>query len=139
MRRTYFSIRPARRSFVVVAVVVVLAMAMTLFALWAQAAVREHRWLDGQALRIEAIRLAEAGLARAEFRHAQDPQYIEETWSIPAADLRGKHAAEVRIRVERLGAALRFTATADFPAGTVRRARVTKQIEITNPATGDES
>lgn len=139
MRRTTFCMRPAERGYVIVIVVVVLALAMTLFAMWTQAAVREHHWLNSQAMRLEAIRLAESGLARAEFRRAQDPEYVGETWSIPAADFQNQHAAEVRIRIEPIGTDLRYTATADYPAGAVRRARVTKLIEIPNPTPGDES
>jgi Tfp pilus assembly protein PilX len=138
MRRTKVNIRPAQRGFVVVAVVVALALAMTLFGVWARAAVRQQHWLEGQALRIEATRLAEAGLARAEFRRANDPEYADETWTIPAADFHSRHAAEVRIRVETVGNTLRYTATADYPVVAVRRARVTKQIEALIPATSTE-
>ena len=122
MRRTQIFIRRTKRGFVVIAVIVVLAMAMALFGLWAQAAVREHRWLDGQALRIEAAELAESGLARAVIRHAQDSGYTEEAWNIPASEFHSQYAATVRIRVEPVGTALRYTATADYPAGAVRRA-----------------
>jgi hypothetical protein len=139
MRRNSRTRIPGTRGFVLVAILVVLALAMALFGLWAQSAVREQRWLDGEALRLEALRLAEAGVARGIARRAIDPDYANETWRIPAADVGGRHAAEVRIRVTPEGAALRIAATADFPAGAVRRARVTKQIEISNPAPGDES
>ena len=133
------TIRHAQRGFVMVVVVVLLAMSMAVFGVWARSAVREHRWLDGEALRLEAGRLAEAGVARAIARRAVDPEYAIETWQIAAADLNGRHAAEVRIRITPADAALRVAATADYPAGAVRRARVTNQVEISNPAPGDES
>jgi hypothetical protein len=122
-----------------ISVVVVLALSMTLFGLWAQAAIREHRWLEGEALRLQAMRLAESGVARAVERRANDPGYLEETWSIPAAEFQSRNAAEVRIRIEAIGDELHVSATADYPADAVRRARVTKQIEILNPIPGDES
>ena len=139
MHRNKKTIRRVDRGFVLVAVIVVLALAMALFGLWAQAAIREHRWLDGEALRLEAGRLAESGVARGIARRAVDPDYASETWQVPAAELNGHHAAKVQIRITPADAALRVAVTADFPAGAVRRARVTKQVEIPNPAPGDES
>ena len=140
MRRNPKTNSPNDRGFVLVSVIVVIALAMALFGLWAQAAVREQRWLDGEALRMQAGRLAESGVARGIARRASDPDYASETWQIPAAEFSGRHAAEVQIRVTPADATLHVSATADFPAGAVRRARVTKQIEISlNPAPGDES
>ena len=122
-----------------IAVIVVLALSMALFGLWAQAAIQDHRWLEGEALRMQALRLAESGVARAMARHANDSSYGNETWSVPAAEFKSRHAAEVRIRITPASAALQFAATADYPAAAVRRARVTKQIEIPKPIPGDES
>jgi hypothetical protein len=125
-------------------VLVVFALAMALFGLWAQAAVRDHRRLAGEAQRLQAMRLAEAGAHRALAQRAGNPQYAEETWSVPAAALDGRYSAEVRIRVTpAVGAAaaanVRVEATAEFPAGTVRRAKSTKHIEVLNPIPGNES
>jgi len=139
MRCSQRSIQHADRGFVLVVVVVLLSMSMTIFGVWARSAVREHRRLDSEALRLEAGRLAEAGVARAIARRAIDPDYAAGTWQIPAADLDGRHTAEVRIRITPTGAGLRVAATADYPAGAVHRARITKQVEISNPVPGDES
>ena len=122
-----------------ISVIVVLALSMALFGLWAQAAIRQHRWLEGEALRLQATRLAESGVARAISRRASDSSYGNETWSIPAAEFQSRNAAEVRIRIATIGDELHVAATADFPAGTLRRARITKQIDILNPIPGDES
>ena len=127
----------ARPGFVLVAIVVTIALAMGLFGLWAKAAIAQHRWLDGEALRMQAERLAESGVARAIDRHAADPDYSGETWSIPAEELHGRGPAEVRIRVQTTGDEYRVSVTADFPAGAVHRARITKQIEILSPTPGE--
>jgi hypothetical protein len=124
-----------------VAVIVVFAISMALFGLWAQSAVREHRRLAGHELRVQAGRLAEAGLQRAIARRAANAQYDGETWSIPAAVLGGAHAAEVRIRIAPAADAgrLRVEAVAEFPVGAVQRAQVTKHIDIPNQSSGTES
>jgi Tfp pilus assembly protein PilX len=139
MRRTNPVIRQAERGFMLISVIVVLALSMTLFGLWAQAAIRQHRWLEGEALRMQATRLAESGVARAIKRRANDRGYTEETWSIPAAEFQSRNAAGVRIRIAAIGDELHVAATADYPADAVRRARITKQIDILNPIPGDES
>lgn len=139
MRRTHRTNRHGNRGFVLVAVVVLLALSMTIFGVWAKSAVQEHRWLDSEALRLEAGRLAEAGVARAIARRANDSQYANEVWKIPADELASHHAADVQIRITPSGSALRVAATAEYPAGAVHRARITKQVEISNPAPGDES
>jgi len=131
-----------RPGFVVASLVVLLVVAMTLFGLWAKAAVREHRQLEYRALELQAIRLAEAGLGRGMARLAADPTYAGETWTISATELDRPQGAEVRIRVvpsESADRPARIEATADFPAGAVRRARHTKQIDIPSPSFDTES
>jgi Tfp pilus assembly protein PilX len=125
-----------RDGFVVIAVMVALVISVTLFGLWARAAVREHQEISSQALRIQATRLAEAGLQRAIAQRTADAQYAEETWIIPATDLAGTHAAEVRILItlDASGTALVVKAVAEYPTDEVRHAQVTKQIEIAIPS-----
>jgi hypothetical protein len=132
-------IRRARPGFVLVTIVVVIALAMSLFGLWAKAAIGQHRWLDVAALQMQAERLAEAGIARAVDRHTADPEYSGETWTIPAAELQSRGPAEVRIQIEATGDELHVSVTADFPAGADRRARVTKNIEVLDPSSGEVS
>lgn len=120
---------------VVIAVLVALVISVTLFGLCARAAVREHRQLANQHLRLQTTRLAEAGLQRAIAQRTANPQYTEETWSIPAVDLAGPHAAQVQISVtpNTDGTALALKAVAKYPIGEVRHAQVTKEIQIRNP------
>ena len=129
-----------RHGFVLVTVVVVMAISMALFGIWARAAVIEHRRLDVQQFRMQAVRLAEAGLRRAAAQRTAIPQYESETWRVSAAELDQLHDAEVSIRVIPTagGQTLAIESIAQYPAGTDRRAQSTKRIEIPNPHRGTE-
>jgi hypothetical protein len=91
--------------------------------------------LATQQFRVQATRLAEAGLQRALSMRATDATYAEETWSVPASQLDNTHAAQVRIRVAPTSGVggIRFEATAEFPVGALHRAQITKSVEIPNP------
>jgi hypothetical protein len=133
--------RPPRNGVVVVIMVVFIALSLTLFGLWTKSLVRGRDRLSMQLFRIQAERLAEAGLDRARARRASDPAYSEETWSVPAAELDSTHNAEVRIRVSALPnkGGLRYEATAEFPAGAVRHAQRTKHVDTPNSGTAKQS
>jgi len=133
--------RPRRRGVVLVVVLVTISISLTLFGLWARTIVQEHRRQANQQFRLQAARLAEAGVRRAMQRRAADPQFEEDTWMAPAEHLGGTHAAKVRIRATPNDdtTALRYEATAEFPTGAVRRAQITKRIEIATPLSGNES
>jgi type II secretory pathway component PulK len=132
--------RAPRRGFVLIIVIVTVSVSMVLFGIWAQNMVREHRRFASQQYRIQATRLAEAGVQRAMARRAADPAFIEEAWLAPAESFGGTHGATVQIRVIFNGEAakLRYEATAQFPADAVRRAQVTRQIEVSIPHTDNE-
>jgi hypothetical protein len=133
--------RRPRPGVVVVIMVVFIALSLTLFGLWAKSLVRGRDRLLMQVFRIQADRLAEAGLDRARARRAADPAYNEETWSVPAAELDNTHSAQVRIHVTTLpnNGGLRYEATAEFPTGQVRHAQRTKKIETPNSGTVKQS
>jgi hypothetical protein len=129
-----------RRGIVLVAIVAVFAISLTLFGVWAKAAIQNQQRIGNQQFRMQAVRLAEAGLRRAMARRAADPQYNEEVWHVPAEMLDEPNAAEVRIRIlagDNM-AMLRYEATAEFPARAVRRAQITRRIDLTIPAQEDE-
>jgi hypothetical protein len=130
-----------RHGVAIISVVVLFSISVTLFGVWAQMAIREHRRLESQHKQLQSLRLAEAGLRRAVARRAADPQYNAETWSVPAEQLGGAHAAEVRIRISQTAdaSALHYEATATFPVDAHRRAQVTKRIDIPAPTSEDES
>ena len=127
------------RGFVLVTVLVVFAISLTLFGVWARRAVGQHRRSRVEQVRLQAVRLAESGVRRAIARQAADRNYKEEQWSVPAGVLDNVRAAEVRIRVEPTGdnSKLRIAATAAFPLGVVQRAQITRKIEIPNPEPGE--
>jgi hypothetical protein len=129
-----FRHRDRRSGIVLVSIIVVIALCMALFGLWAQAAVRGHHRLQGEAYRFEAGRLAESGVARAIARRAADASYATETWSIPAAELGGAYAGNVQITIENIGdddrTVERIRAVAKFPADAVHQAQVTRTIEL---------
>jgi type II secretory pathway component PulK len=123
-----------KRGVVLIAVLVLLAVSLTLFGLWSRAAIREHSSLATQQFRVQAGRLAEAGLQRALSMRATDAKYADEVWSVPSSELDNSHAAQVRIRVAPTSGAggTRYEATAEFPVGALHRAQITKSVEIPN-------
>jgi hypothetical protein len=129
--------RAARhRGVVLVAVIVLLSVSLTLFALWSRAVVREQSRLRSRHYRLQAGQLAEAGLRRAVAMHATDADYSDEVWSVPASELDKTHAAQVRIRVAPMSDAggNRYEATAEFPVGALQRVQITRSVEIPNSA-----
>lgn len=129
------------RGVVLIIVIVTTSISLVLFGMWAQNMVKEHRRFANQQYRLQATRLAEAGIRRAMARKLVDPQFQEETWSVPAESLGGTHAANVQIRAVPGDNAttVRYEATAQFPADAVRRAQITKEIEVPIPPSGNES
>jgi Tfp pilus assembly protein PilX len=132
--------RRARRGVALVIVIALLVICLTLFGVWARRIVDEQRRLVSQQSRLQATRLAEAGVARARARLVVDPNFREETWQLPAAALDGTHDGVVRTRVLPAGesGAAQCEAIAEFPAGSVRHAQITKRIEIAKSPSGNE-
>jgi Tfp pilus assembly protein PilX len=134
-RFTRLSRRTAhRRGMIVIAVLVLFSVSLTLFGLWSRAVIREHRTAATQQFRIQATRLAEAGLKRALLSRASNAKYDQEVWSVPAAQLDSIHTGQVRIRVAPTSddRTTKYEATAEFPAGALHRAQITKSVEIPN-------
>jgi type II secretory pathway component PulK len=125
-----------KRGVVLIAVIVLFSVSLTLFGLWSQAAIREHRRLETQQFRVQAERLAEAGLQRAVSLRAADAKYSDEVWSVPATELDKSHTAQVRIYLAPGPDAgnIRLEATAEFPVGIPHRVQITKSVVIRHPA-----
>jgi hypothetical protein len=122
----------------VVVVLALIAVAMTLFGVWAQASLRQQRQLRHREIELQTHRLAEAGVARARAQLAVNPEFSGETWNIPAEQLGGRHAALVTLDTERppnRNDAI-VQVTAEYPAGATRRVRHTETVVIElKPAT----
>lgn len=128
------------RGVVLIVVLVAIGISLTLFGLWGRNIVREHRQLVLHRYRMQAARLAEAGVRRAVARRAADPGYQQETWPVPADHLGGTHAAQVEIRAARNDAdnSVRLFATAQYPIGAKRSVTISRQIELTLPPPENE-
>jgi Tfp pilus assembly protein PilX len=137
-RRCY---RRSQRGIVLVAVLVLLTVSLTLFGIWARQAVLKQSHLETQQRRLQAVRLAEAGVERAVRLRATDSTFNTQVWSVPSLQLDGKHAAEVRINVTPEGSegTLRYQATAVFPVGDIRCVQITKSVKVSRPISKDRS
>jgi hypothetical protein len=131
----------SRRGIVLVAVIAVFAISLMLFGLWARAAVQQQQQTRSQQYQVQVVRLAEAGVRRAIARRAANSQYAEEVWQVPAEMLDQINSAQVRIQVTAAEGAdtINYEATAEFPAGAVRRAQITRRIETPRPVPEGES
>jgi hypothetical protein len=127
-----------RRGAVLVAVIVAVTISLALFTLWAQSIVRDKVQMANQQLRMQAVRLAEAGIQRARARRNVDPEYVGETWTVAPEELGGNRGAMVRILVstEPQAAVTHIAVTAEYPVGSIRRAQITKRIEVPTKANG---
>jgi hypothetical protein len=81
------------------AVLVCLALAMTLLAIQTRTLLRERAVLAAQQQALQSEYLADAGLARARAQLATDPAYRGETWQLDAQQLGGRGTASVVISV----------------------------------------
>jgi hypothetical protein len=82
---------------------------------------------------VQAAWLAEAGAERAAARLAASAAYAGEIWQIPAAELGGADAAEVRIKAEPVAGRSgqwRIRVEADYPTVPELRCRRVKEVLI---------
>ena len=124
---------PARKG----AVLVMALVAITLLAIVGGALVRlaavERKTVDLQARDRQARRLAEAGVARAAARLANDPAYRGETWSLAGAEAVAGRPAQVTIEVSEISDKpgwRSITAAADYPSDSIERARERQTAEF---------
>jgi Tfp pilus assembly protein PilX len=132
--------RTLRRGVVLVSIIVLLTLCLTFFGIWTRQTLRDRDRIDTHQRRLQATRLAEAGVRRAMALRAADPAFTEQTWSVPADELDQMHMAEVRIKVTQADARVtKYEATAEYPVGTLRRVQITKKLELPNSDSPDES
>jgi type II secretory pathway component PulK len=136
-----------RRGVAIIPVIAFYAVAMTLIAVWTKGAIREKKQVIRWHEHAQTDYLASAGVQRAIARLRQEGNaYTGEEWHISKRDI-GTHDAVVEIRVISSASneennntptapdeLVRIVAIADYPAGTERKVRVTKEmvVDLTN-------
>jgi type II secretory pathway component PulK len=134
-------VKRRRPAAILVVLIVVMTIVITLFGLWARQAVSEQRRIEMQAYRLQAVRLAEAGVQRLLATRAITSANRTESWSIPAESLDGRHTAIVKFQIisETDGESTKYvaTATAEYPAESLRREVVTRSVSVPVPNSTD--
>ena len=114
-------IRRPKRAAILVVLIFIMTLVATLFGLWGRQVLREQHQLETQKYRLQAVRLAEAGVRRLAAKHALDEEFQNESWTVPADQLDNRHAAIVRLQLHKAddGSPTKYVATATFPADSV--------------------
>jgi len=142
------SILGNRSGVAIIPVIAFYAVALTLIAVWVKGAIHEQRQVIRWHERSQTDYLARAGVQRAVARLVQEGNaYKGEQWHVPKQDIETLHDAVVEIRVTPSAANnmntneptapsefVSIVAIADYPAGTERKVRVTKEmvLDLTN-------
>lgn len=124
---------PRRGAIIVFAILALLVVSM-LGAALLRTVSQSKQQLQREALHTQAVWLADSGAARAVAQLRAAPDYIGETWTVPAEQLSAGRTASVRIALspepdhpERTIIA----ATAEYPHGSPTAIRITKRITVT--------
>ena len=161
--------RTQRRGVAIIMVIAFYAIAVTMIGVWVRSALGHQRQVRRWHEKTQATWLAEAGVRRAAARISKDSEFTGERWQIEAAELGGRFAAEVVIRIEHIGSLdrkddpsreptsqFRIIATARYPANPTdeqqrpanrqrrpanrqQRVQTTKAVVFTLPETTDRS
>ncbi|MFM9962125.1 MAG: hypothetical protein ACKV2Q_12970 [Planctomycetaceae bacterium] len=108
---------------VLVALAIVTSIGMTLVRL----ALMHHRQAEHETSVAQTRWLAESALDRTAAQLKADPKFSGSTWSIPATDLNGRHAAQITIEVrpiENAPQAREVTVIANYPTNAPQRSRI---------------
>ncbi|MEX2122039.1 MAG: hypothetical protein WD847_20835 [Pirellulales bacterium] len=132
--------RTDRQGAILLVVMICLSVAIALAASLLKAGVMEHKLLVQQEREAQARWLAEAAIERAAARRRAAPDYTGATGGVGAAEVGGRWAGAVEIRVESMseGPGVHVTAQADYPADRAGRSRRVKQIKVSVTSAGDE-
>lgn len=136
--------RPVRHGLTMIILIAFFAVSTTMLSVWLRSAVDHRRQMVRWHRRSQASWLADAGVRRAAARLLREgSEYQGEHWRIDSAELGGRFAAEVVIRIEfddqideivaEPTKRLRIIATADYPADSELRARSTKSVAFQLP------
>ena len=126
-----------RRGAVIIAALVCLLIVVALLGALLQGALRSRRQLRMQRDLRQCELLAEAGLARATDRLAQQADYRGEVWSIAADDSIGLAQGQVAIVLSRAAGDQPFQAhiVAEYPLGGERSIRRSRTISLSAKTT----
>jgi Tfp pilus assembly protein PilV len=131
--RDRIALRRERHGFVLLAVMICLIAVSVLVVGWFKSAAFERQQVRAAERRLQADWLAEAAVNRAAALLDKNANYAGETWNLSAVELAASDAAAIEIRVapvtdrpERRS----IHVAADFPADSLRKVRVTKEIVV---------
>ena len=122
-----------RRGAIMVAVILCLIVVVGLLVCVVKQVGMSRQAQQSSQQSVQAGWLAEAGVERAAAHLAANAVYAGETWQIPAAELGGNDAAEVRVKAEPMAGRpgqWRIRVEADYPTAPEFRCRRVKQIVI---------
>lgn len=128
--------KPVRGAALLV-VLACLALATVMFTIVARQVGAERQTLQWSQWSLQAAWLAEAGVERAASRLAADPNYLGETWTIPAAELSGDEGGVVRIHVETVADKPQqrtVRVEADYPDAPQLRCQKAKEVVVDREA-----
>lgn len=128
--------QPPRNGAVLAMVLVCLLVVTLLGAALIQSVVLHHRHMNVTAERQQCLWLAESGVQRALRQLAHSPDYVGETWNVPAQVLGAAQPGAVTIRVTTVDeprAGHRIQVEACFPDAPVRRTTVHREVYTLTP------
>lgn len=116
-----------RQAIVSVVVLIVLMLITGLTAQYARRAVGDRRQMRIEIQHQQTIKLAEAGVLRLQQKMADDPEFTQETWNVPAGTIHQTNTGTVDITVNE-GTA---TVVARYPANKQNPLKVTRTVDVT--------
>lgn len=134
-RRTVCVMTRRRSGMALLVVLVSLAIVSTIGMTLMRMALMHHRQAQREAFAAQSRWLAESAFDQAALRMKADAKFEGLTWSVPAAELDGRHVGQVTIAVRPIAMTPQrreITIIADFPANTDQRARtrLVRQLEL---------
>jgi type II secretory pathway component PulK len=126
--------RPNKRGgFALAMALLCLAIAGVVFVVMLQQAAASRVTVRRAERTSQAEWLAESAIERAVVRLQADGASFEETWTIPAEQLGGRHGASIEINTADIGDSIPIflvNVVADYPAESPQRKRVSRTIVV---------
>lgn len=115
-----------RRAIVSVVVLIVLMLITGLIAQYARRAVGDRRQMRIEMQHQQTIKLAEAGVLRLKQKMADDAEFTQDTWNLPAGTIHQTNTGTVEITVNEETA----TIVARYPANKENPLKVTRTVDV---------